>query len=219
MKNGFNTGSRDDLAIDLESCLVQVEASKAWFTPRILPLSLEQLRWRPGQDRWSIAQCLDHLNITLGLVLPKVDAAVQEGWRNGQMGDGQTGYDPSEVAALKLVDPPVMAPAAAPTATQPATSIDLDRMVDEFHQTRDHYAEAVAPRVWARPAAHSCARGGGSAGLQPGRNARFPGSPRPAPHVAIRANSQCCAIPAEVFGFNEPICLRLTRTYTTRRLG
>jgi hypothetical protein len=63
----------NELPIDLEGCLIQVEASKAWFARRVLPLSLEQLRWRPRPRQWSIAECLDHLNLTVSLYLPQID--------------------------------------------------------------------------------------------------------------------------------------------------
>ncbi len=63
MKNTIATAKRDDMPVDLDGCLVQVKASKDWFARRILPLSLDQLRWRPHVGRWSIAECLDHLNV------------------------------------------------------------------------------------------------------------------------------------------------------------
>src|SRR4029434_5344758 len=77
MRNGRTTAGETELSIDLAGCLVQVEASRAWFSRRVLPLSVEQLRWRPGPQRWSIAECLDHLNITLGFYLPKIDKSIQ----------------------------------------------------------------------------------------------------------------------------------------------
>ncbi|PWU06040.1 MAG: hypothetical protein C5B51_13180 [Terriglobia bacterium] len=142
MKNGFKFGSHD-APIDLEGCLVQVEASKAWFTRRVLPLSIEQLRWRPDPRHWSIAECLDHLNITLRLWLPKVNLAAAIGRRQGRTFRGWLGYERSEIDALKQIEPPVTARASAPQDLVPAPAVDPDQLVDHFYEARERYAEAV----------------------------------------------------------------------------
>jgi len=118
----------------------QVEASKAWFRRRVLPLSLEQLRWRPGPRHWSIAECLDHLNITLGVYLAKIDDAIALAPSGGER---SSNGERSEFDALKQVEPPVTVPVAAPPALIPAPAVDPDYLVDSFHQRRDRYADAV----------------------------------------------------------------------------
>jgi len=118
----------------------QVEASKAWFTRRVLPLSLEQLRWRPAPRRWSIAECLDHLNITLGVYLAKIDDAIALASCGGE---GPTHDEQAEIDALKQVEPPVAVPMAAPPALIPAPAVDPDNLVDCFHRSRDRYANTV----------------------------------------------------------------------------
>jgi len=141
MQSKFKTGAPTGESIDLEGCLVQVAASKAWFARRVLPLSLEQLRWRPEPHRWSIAECLDHLNITLALYLPKIDHAIGFGRGVGRVLDQ---FSPGpELEALRLVEPPVWVRTLAPPAILPAAAVDPDRLVEQFHCTRDRYAETV----------------------------------------------------------------------------
>jgi len=139
--NLIQTGGRNETQIDLEACLFQVEASKAWFHDRVLPLSIGQLRWRPDPWHWSIAECLDHLNITLDLYLPRIADAAAHGRRRA--GDGHGSYRQIELEALELMEPPVLLPAPAPPPALPAAAIDPDRLVDRFHQLRDRYADAV----------------------------------------------------------------------------
>jgi hypothetical protein len=127
--------------IDLQGCLVQVEASKAWFHQRVLPLSIEQLRWRPDPRNWSIAECLDHLNLTLDLYLPKIEHAIARGMRQDRA--PKECYEEVELDALRLTEPPVNVPSSASALTVPAPAVDPDRMVDHFHQVRDRYSEAV----------------------------------------------------------------------------
>ncbi len=135
--------SEGAVAIDLDGCLVQVEASKSWFTRRVLPLSIEQLRWRPDPRRWSIAECLDHLNATLALYLPKIDAAVGLGRREGRVSPGGFRYVRSELEALRSAEPPVTHRIDAPPVTLPAAAVDPDWLVEQFHQMRDRYADSV----------------------------------------------------------------------------
>jgi len=129
--------------IDLEACLLQVEASRAWFGSRVLPLSIEQLRWRLDHHQWSIAECLDHLNLTLAIYLPKIDAAISSGSQQGLMTGESPAYEPAEIEYLALIEPPVTAKIDAPHVLRPAPAIDPDLLVDDFHRVRDHYARAV----------------------------------------------------------------------------
>jgi hypothetical protein len=141
MKNGFTYGTPGETTADLEACLVQVEASKAWFAHRVLPLSIEQLLWRPEPRRWSIAECLEHLEITLRLSLPKISAATLAGRRQGL--NLNASYDQSEIDALRRMEPPVLVRRAAGTELVPTAAIDPDQLVDHFYESRERYAEAV----------------------------------------------------------------------------
>ncbi len=127
----------------LDECLAQVQASKAWFERRILPLSIEQLRWRPHGMRWSVAECLDHLNLTLDLYLPKIDHAIVRAGREYRIPKEGSWCEPAETEALKQVEPPVVAGSYAPPLTIPGPAVDPDWLVDHFHQSRDRYAQAV----------------------------------------------------------------------------
>jgi hypothetical protein len=39
----------------------------------VATLSDEQFAWQPAPNAWSIAQCIDHLNVTARLYLPLLD--------------------------------------------------------------------------------------------------------------------------------------------------
>ena len=51
-------------------------------------LSPDQLVWRPGPDRWSIAECVDHLSFTMDAHLPRLEAAIDKGRKAGKTGGG-----------------------------------------------------------------------------------------------------------------------------------
>ncbi len=50
------------------------------------PLSETQFAWRPGPERWSIGECLEHLGITTGLAVRGIHAALERGRAAGKWG-------------------------------------------------------------------------------------------------------------------------------------
>ncbi len=52
----------------------QVLALRVLSHQRLRPLSSEELNRRPAYDKWSAAQCLEHLNIVGGYYLPSLKA-------------------------------------------------------------------------------------------------------------------------------------------------
>lgn len=61
---------------DTERMLAELEAIKAAGTAVCAGLSDLQFNWRPGAGRWSVADCLVHLNTGVTQTLPAFDAAI-----------------------------------------------------------------------------------------------------------------------------------------------
>jgi hypothetical protein len=55
----------------------QVLALRVLSHQRLRPLTSEQLNRRPGYDKWSAAQCLEHLNLVGGYYLPNLKARLR----------------------------------------------------------------------------------------------------------------------------------------------
>ncbi|MGH7606917.1 MAG: DinB family protein [Gemmatimonadales bacterium] len=64
---------------DLQAMLADLEAIKADGTALCGPLTDAQFNWRPAPDRWSIAECLVHLNVSVTYTLPAFDRAIAAG--------------------------------------------------------------------------------------------------------------------------------------------
>jgi len=124
----------------LQSCVDQMDTSRQWFMKHILPLSPDQLRWRPQTGCWSIGECLDHLSLTLAHYLPKIEQSVGEHSRAGQNHGALLPFPESEREYLRHLEPPVSRQATAPLALQPTAAVDPDRIVDEFTDLRERYA-------------------------------------------------------------------------------
>ena len=56
-------------------------------------LTDEQFNWSPVPGRWSIAQCVEHLNVTARMYLPKLDEGIADAIRRGLYGEGPFRYN------------------------------------------------------------------------------------------------------------------------------
>ncbi len=87
------TPGRPTLAPEIDDFRTQFEELTAQADALTAPLSDEQFMWRPGQDGWSIAQCLDHLNATARIYLPVLDEGISEAIRRGVYSEGPFKYN------------------------------------------------------------------------------------------------------------------------------
>lgn len=77
---------------ELEQRQRQFETAKAEVRTLTDGLSDAQFNWRPAPGRWSIAECLDHLNVTGSKLLPGMDAAITRARERGQTASGPFQY-------------------------------------------------------------------------------------------------------------------------------
>jgi hypothetical protein len=87
------TPGRPTLAPEIDQFRNQFEQLSAEADALTNPLSDEQFMWRPGEDSWSIAECLDHLNATARVYLPALDEGISDAIRKGVYGEGPFKYN------------------------------------------------------------------------------------------------------------------------------
>jgi hypothetical protein len=85
-------------------------------------LSDGQFNWRPPSGRWSVAQCVDHLNVTARMYLPRLDAGIAEAIRRGLYGGGPFQYNWIGRLMVSSVAPPPRFRVKAPKDFQPAAA-------------------------------------------------------------------------------------------------
>lgn len=78
---------------ELASHVGEIRAVAGAFKHELTP---DQLRWKPGEDVWSVAECLDHLISTGYLYYPRLDDAI----RKAESDHGAASYEPSVLAKL-----------------------------------------------------------------------------------------------------------------------
>jgi hypothetical protein len=89
----MSTPGRPTLAPEIDQFRGQFEQLSAEADALTRALSDEQFMWRPGEDGWSIAECLDHLNATARVYLPALDEGIADAIRRGVYGEGPFKYN------------------------------------------------------------------------------------------------------------------------------
>lgn len=82
-------------------------------------LTSDQIRWRPADDRWSVAECLEHLVLTGEVYLKAFDDAIERGRSQGKTsGDA---YRPSLIGrwVARSLEPPPGLKLPAPGIVRP----------------------------------------------------------------------------------------------------
>lgn len=106
-------------------------------------LSQEQFEWRPDDDAWSIAQCIEHLNTATGTLVPRLRDAVTEP-RADRAGTSPYRLSTFERMFAWMMSPRFRLSMKSPRGYQPAASslVKAD-VVERFVALQDELQEIV----------------------------------------------------------------------------
>ena len=102
----------DDYRQEFERLAVDADALVA-------PLTEDQFNWSPAPGSWSIAECIDHLNVTARIYLPRIDEGIAEAVRQGLYGEGPFSHDLIGRWFIHIMEPPAGIKVKAPPPFQP----------------------------------------------------------------------------------------------------
>ena len=107
-------------------------------------LTPEQLTSRPDSTKWSIAECLAHLNLSAEIVQPKVAAAIERGRKDNLLGKGPFALGFLGKALVWWAEPPPKVRIPAPKAIAPKVeTADPAKIVDDFFRLQDEWARLL----------------------------------------------------------------------------
>lgn len=103
-----------------------------------------QLNWKPAADRWSIAQCFDHLAITSREFDPFLTRAIDHGRKKFPLSGG-IAYRPSFLGGwlVKQLLPEATRKVPAPKVFRPADSSNINGAFERFLRQQDVFIRAV----------------------------------------------------------------------------
>jgi hypothetical protein len=82
-------------------------------------LSDEQFTWRPQPGAWCVAECIEHLNVTARLYLPRLDEGIADAIRRGLYTEGPFHYNLIGRLVVRTMEPPAKFKVKAPQSFRP----------------------------------------------------------------------------------------------------
>lgn len=95
-------------------------------------LTDRQFNWRPSDEAWSVAQCIEHLNATARSYLPMLDEGIAAAIRGGLYGEGPFQYNWIGRRFPALLEPPVRRKFKSPRLFLPAPSRPRQETIAAF---------------------------------------------------------------------------------------
>ena len=129
---------------ELQSLLQQLDAVKAEGQAVASGLSHAQFNWRPAPGRWSVGDCLAHLNDSVAKTFPAFDRAIAEGRARALLGSGPFRYGWFARSLAWSMEPPPRFRMKSPKLmrTTPAERA-IEPVVRDFVAVRDALAKRV----------------------------------------------------------------------------
>ncbi len=137
------TSAKPALTEELRDLCEQIENLKEDVLELTAPLDDAQFGWRPAPGRWSICECLTHLNLVDGLDLPLLDEAITQGRAAGMTGVGPFRYGWLSRRFFRYQDAPVKIKSKAPRQYQPRPAEPKEKVLAELISIHDQLRELV----------------------------------------------------------------------------
>lgn len=127
----------------VEAFRLQFEQLAADADALTADLSDEQFNWSPAPGIWSMAQCLEHLNVTARLYLPKLDEGISEAIRLGLYGQGPFSYNLIGRLIAGSMEPPPRFRVKAPKTFQPVPHRPRQDVMAAFRAYQKQYVDRL----------------------------------------------------------------------------
>ena len=122
----------------------EFEAARADARDLLAGIDDRSFNWRRAPGTWSMAECLDHLNLTGRKYLRALDRAIEDGRSKGLLGAGPFRYGLLETWTVRAMDAPPMFRIKAPRAFAPAPEARLAESLAAFVALQDEFQQCLA---------------------------------------------------------------------------
>jgi hypothetical protein len=128
---------------ELETYLDQLISIKQDAPGIVAGLSDAQFNWRPAANRWSIAECFNHLNASARELLARIDESIRRGRERGLTSAGPFALRLIDRVVARALEPPArLRVRTVPALAPPPERANADTM-KEFFEWQERFAERL----------------------------------------------------------------------------
>ncbi|MCG8455574.1 MAG: DinB family protein [Holophagales bacterium] len=128
----------------LSSCLSAFDEAERTFHAHFAELDPPIALRRPEPGRWSVAECIEHLNVTADLYLPRMEAAIRRGREKGL--EGRAPFERRTLLGrflLSALDPGASRRVPAPKRFRPQQAeLDFSEVCTRFSTGLERFRDA-----------------------------------------------------------------------------
>jgi hypothetical protein len=121
----------------------QFAAAKAEASELVDGLQESQFNWRPDAHSWSMAECLQHLNMVGDRCVRMLEAALADARARGRVADGPFGYGWLGKWIMAHTEPPSKHKYKAPRAFAPAYGQPITAVLPTFRHLQEQLSRQL----------------------------------------------------------------------------
>lgn len=130
--------------LDIDRCVQDLQEARRRAQSLVSDLPPGQLTKQPEPGKWSIAECLLHLNTTADVVQSLMEKAIAQGKRDNTFGRGPFGIGFKGRLLVWIAEPPPKFRIRAPRSVRPPSQIENPlKLLPDFLKAQDGWERLV----------------------------------------------------------------------------
>ena len=130
--------------LDFDRCAQDIKEARLRVQSLVNGLPPDQFTKQPEPGKWSVAECILHLNTTAQVVQSLMEKAIAEGRRNNSVGSGPFGIGFKGRLLYWIAEPPPKFRIRAPRNVRPPSQIDNPvKLLPDFLKAQDEWERLI----------------------------------------------------------------------------
>jgi len=132
------------MIFDLDRCAQEIQEARQRAEGLVRGLTAAQLIAQPAPGKWSIAECILHLNATAAVVQPLMEKAIVQARQDKKVGAGPFDIGLKGRLLVWIAEPPPKFRMPAPRNVRPPAKIDdPDKLLPDFMKVQDEWERLI----------------------------------------------------------------------------
>ncbi|MCU1220212.1 MAG: DinB superfamily protein [Candidatus Angelobacter sp.] len=132
------------MILDFDRCAREINEVRRRAEDLVFGLTPEQLTTQPEAGKWSVAECILHLNVTASVMQPFMEKAVSQGRHDNKVGNGPFKIGAKGHFLIWIAEPPPKFKMPAPPHLRPASCIDDPlKLLSDFLKAQDEWERLI----------------------------------------------------------------------------